>query len=624
MDVPRAAAEMAAAALLKLDPTSRAQAELPAVIAAGRPLDAAQAATVAEFWQAPACASDPAWRLASALLGGQPLARAVQAAARKDPADAGQPNTDAMTAALVPAPVAERIAVPDGLPAEDLHITLLFHGPTADAHPLARMEAAAIAHDVASRWLAVPVEFTHVAHLGPPDDPTVAVALEAYAPELHRLRRELRDAYTRAGVAWSDDWAFRPHMTVTWLPRAQAEADWPPGPLPEPIATQVTALLVAWGEQDAVAELVGVDQTGRVLTLESPVAAAAARTGAPALNEALSSLTAALRLIDDRAATAVATAIQMGYASALDRVGRMATRAAGTPEAWRDLPPATVAVTAAPADTAGLNVAAMVAPAIADAVAHVRRVLADAQIAAAAEIADTFAVDFDDLRHPEHLAAAADYLEARLTGEVLYRLGVTDVANIDPTEDTGDPLIAPAQLARDTLAIAGGADTVAGAVVRDDAGRPLMGAWHGTDGPALGPYAMRLTRDAIATAAAAEAQPDAVTAEARRRPGARLSDRLRADLAKAAEIATAPRGPDPSGMVTVYTWRLNYNGTAIENLPEHIAHAGLEVLDAAEFDARSETAADINEWPYTGHRYPGDHARCHCGWEPHIEYRLLT
>lgn len=622
MEVPRAAAEMAAAALLQLDDDARKKAVLPAIIAGAGSIQPDDVDLVVGFWAQPAREADPSWRLASALLGGRALYRAVTAAPRQNGIAADAPNTGAMTAALMPAVALDRLLVDDGLPRDDMHITLLFHGDVEDLHPLERIEAGAIIGELASRWLKVPIELTHIAHMGPPDADEVAVAVEMFAPGLHLLRREVRDAYTRAGITWSDKWAFRPHSTLTWLPRAEAERDWPAGPLDEPIVSTVSGLLVKWGDTRIDVPLVGTSAIELPDVPTSAVTAAAGDRVLPALNQALGAVTANLRLIDDRNATAVGTAVQMGYASALDRVGRMVTRAmAGRGTTARAMSPAHVAITADAADLSSVNVESLIGPAIADSVTQVRRVLADAQLAATAEISDAFAVDLVDLMWPAHLDAAAELLGELMRSEVNFRAGITDEANLDPSTDTGDPLIAPFRITRDVLAVAGGADLLDSRIVsRDEAGRPLMGNWHGTDGVALGPYALSLVDEAIAAAGA----PDAVTAEARRRPGARISDALRADLAAVGAVATAPQVEPPSGMVTVYTWELNYNGTAITNLPEHIELAGTQVLDAREFDQMTATAADVNEWPFTGSRHPGDHARCHCGWAPSIEYRIIT
>lgn len=621
MRPPAAASELAAAALARLDPPARARAALPARIAAGADLVPSEVATVRSFWADPPRPADPAWVLASSLLGGRPLNRAAAATAEEAAGgpDPG-PHSGAMLALSFPAPVTAGLAVPGGLPADDLHVTLVYLGDPAELDPLALIEADAVAAELAAGWPAPVVEFTHVGHLG--DDPEVAaVALEGYAPALHEFRRALVQALTAAGVPWSDRWAFRPHLTLTYLPADEASAEWPAGPLPEHVSVAPDGVLRAFGPDRVVYPFGGpVAAAGRV-----SVAAAAAPPGFPLLSALLAGLNNDLETLDTVLAAEIGTAVDLGFRSALDRVGRMATREASAADRARiiELDPAVVA--AAPhVDLAGLNVAALVAPAVDDVARFVASTVGRAHAEISALIGEAFGVDFTTDPYAGNIERAASMATRGLRAELDYRLGVTTLDRIDPVTPT-DLLAPPWQITRDVLAVAGGADLGHDLrPLRDGAGRPLGNGVAGADGVALGPRSVALIDEAIAAYLDAPPEPaprGPFLAAARRRPaGARISDALRGELAEAAE-RVKPGAKSPLQRVTVNVWKLNMNGRAKQNLPAHVKMAGTTITTPAELYGVESGAADPTEWPFVGHRFPGDHPHCHCGWK--TEVRLV-
>lgn len=610
MKVPAAAAEIAGAALATLNSRDRDAVDLPAVIAAGGLLTDAHANRVAQFFANVPTAHTPEYRLAANLLGGEPMRRAVTAAATSEEA-AGEPDPGPHTGAMIALiPTDDQwgdLAVIDGLPPEDLHITLAFLGPAEEIPDIVHGDIVDVIADLAERWPPLEVEATHVAHLGPPDEPA-AVALEFPTPILHEFRADLVAALDAAGIEYSNRYAFRPHMTLTYLPRDSADLDdWPEGPRP-PLRLRLSKILARIGPD--VAEIDTLRATSAPEPPESPVTAAAAPPALPALSSSLDALNAELAAIDDAAGIEIRTAIDLGWRSALDRVGRMATRQADASlrPGLQSLEPAAVAILAA----GTVNPGALIAPAVADTARHVRGVVTRTQATAAAAIGNTFGVDVTDDTWPAPADVEA-FTAATLTRALLARLEAPQPDRIDPTEGDADPYVPPYQITRDVLAYAGGGVEADGAISRDDLGRPVgPDGRAGGDAIALGPATMTAVADSIAVWA-----DDAVTADARRRRGANISDALRADLASAAASLRAD-APEPLEQTTVHTWRLNMNGRAAVNLPRHERMAGTTISTLSELNSIDAAQVDPNDWPGVSVSKPGDHYHCHCGWETRI------
>ena len=582
---------------------------LPAKIAAGEVLtevEVEQARTVLASCQADGSSEQV---LARRLLGGDPMVRAVTAAPTAEEA-AGEPapgpHTGAMVALVPTEDEAAYLDVADGLPADELHITLAFLGPADQIDDETRSDVVSLVSKAMEVLDGpIPVEFTHIDHFGPGDEPA-AVAMEVLSPELHEFRRALTNVLRIGGVEYSDRWAFRPHMTITYLDRAEAEAEWPPGPLEKPPKLEMSKILIRFGQDQEEILTIGSETTP-----ESSVTAAAAAVGYPLLSQTLDALNGSLQAMDVETSTEIRTAIDYGWRSALDRVGRMATRAASAEQQtrWREMEPAAVA---AQADVSNVNVLALIEPAVADAAAHVQRVTARTHAQIAALIEGAFGVDLDDV-FPDPVLAGS-YVTDQMTSALLAsldRLGDSD--RIDPTNDV-DPLVPPFALTRDVLAMAGGAEMDQGRPHRDGIGRPLQAATAGADSIALGPGPVAAVRDSILSYF-----EGAVAAGARRRAGALISEGLRSELSEvSARMAGASSDP-PLEQVTVHTWRLNWNGRAQENMPRHAKLAGTTIVNESELQQVAGAQADPGEWPGVAVSHPGDHRYCHCGWQTRIE-----
>lgn len=128
-------------------------------------------------------------------------------------ADTAQPDySGSCMIALYPPPdVAEKLAVPGGLPASEIHLTIAYTGDCADVDP---SSLAAAAQALASRS---PVSATisgHARFTGG-DDGDVIVAL-ADSPELDALRRDAEAALAAQGIAIPSEHGFTAHMTICY------------------------------------------------------------------------------------------------------------------------------------------------------------------------------------------------------------------------------------------------------------------------------------------------------------------------------------------------------------------------------------------------------------------------
>lgn len=613
MKPPAAAQRIAARAISNLtEPPPGIAGVLAQAIADGRDLDDDQVHVVRSFFANTTAAASTSGRMAAAMLGGPPMARAVARAAATTEEALGKPDpgphTGAMIALVPDAHHAGLVAVDDGLPPDDLHVTLAYLGAAADVPDLARAEVVRICEQMAADLDGgLTAIMGHVSHMDQIDEPA-AVAYDLTAPKVHLFRRDLVVELTAAGVDWANRYAFRPHMTLTYIERETAELEaWPEGPVDEPQILPLTGLLVRFDDDETRTIPLPGHQQHQI----SPVAAAGDVYGYSALPTAVDALNASLGAMHDVVTAEVRTAIDISWRSALERVGRVVTRHA---DAYLQMPAEQAAVRAAADDLASIapHPAKLIAPAVTDASRHISAVLARAQAETLGMIGDTFGVDLTGLYPSPALATA--WVEQELATAIEAALGsLSEPGRIDPADGDHDPLIPPTNILRDTLAMAGGADVVDGRVNRDEAGRPIGHGFAGGDSVPLGPAAMAAVFEAIT----AWAGDTPVVAAAKRRRGIAISDSLRTELADAANRMTNPDGPTLE-QVTVHVWTINANGTAETNLDRHLRMAGTTITKESDLLSIDAAAADPNVWPYTATSTPGDHNRCHCAWVPRI------
>ncbi|WP_433513726.1 2'-5' RNA ligase family protein [Nonomuraea sp. CA-143628] len=163
------------------------------------------------------------------------LAFAVGREVKADRADAG---SGVMVALMLPAEVAGQLAVPDGMPAEELHVTLAYLGKDLDEEMLATV--ADIVSGVAAGVAPLPGRVGGIGAF-PPGEDGVPVYVPVDVPGLEVLRQQVVDRLAKAGIAAASDHGYSPHVTLTYLPEGEVV-------VPEP----VPALEVAFGEVSVV------------------------------------------------------------------------------------------------------------------------------------------------------------------------------------------------------------------------------------------------------------------------------------------------------------------------------------------------------------------------------------
>lgn len=210
-------------------------------------------------------------------------------------------------------------AWPADLP-EDAHITLAFLGDDVSDEVFGAVNEAMV--EVVATTGPIPLSFTHQSLLGP--DGT-ALVWEAISPELHELRRRVVRALNKANLPWSDQYAFRPHMTLRYLEPGEAKPY--TGPLERPvnvIASSGLSVAGAWQKPDE----------WTLWPWPSNFAIAAAATGPTQARPATARPLRSINDADRRLAADIAVAISAAAteaARAVVRRGRDQARKRGTP-----------------------------------------------------------------------------------------------------------------------------------------------------------------------------------------------------------------------------------------------------------------------------------------------------
>lgn len=126
---------------------------------------------------------------------------------------AAQPDyTGSCMIALYPAPeVAERLAVPDGLQPDEIHLTIAYTGDCGDVDQFA---LAAAAQSLADRPPVTGTISGHARFTGG-DDGDVIVAL-ADSPALETLRADAVAALAARGIRIPSEHGFTAHMTICY------------------------------------------------------------------------------------------------------------------------------------------------------------------------------------------------------------------------------------------------------------------------------------------------------------------------------------------------------------------------------------------------------------------------
>ncbi|WP_170223052.1 2'-5' RNA ligase family protein [Nonomuraea turkmeniaca] len=142
-----------------------------------------------------------------------------------------------MVALLLPASVAVQLAQPGGLDPASLHVTLAYLGEGVDEETLATAEQA-----VADAAADLPPLTGRVGGIGvfPPGDDGVPVWATVDVPGLETVRERIIDALDAAGVPYSTEHGFTPHVTLAYIQPGEQ----PPAPLP-PVDVTFTSVSIA-------------------------------------------------------------------------------------------------------------------------------------------------------------------------------------------------------------------------------------------------------------------------------------------------------------------------------------------------------------------------------------------
>jgi 2'-5' RNA ligase len=155
------------------------------------------------------------------------------------------PAGAAMVAAMLPADVAEAVAVDGGLPPEQLHVTLAYLGEELTAEQ--REAAGRVTGEVAGRHPRLAGQLGGLGQF-PAGEDGVPVFAPVDVPGMVELRQDLVRSLAAAGLPVPAEHDFTPHATLTYL---AGEGEATPEPVP-PTPVEFAALTFAQGRGERV------------------------------------------------------------------------------------------------------------------------------------------------------------------------------------------------------------------------------------------------------------------------------------------------------------------------------------------------------------------------------------
>jgi 2'-5' RNA ligase len=186
----------------------------------------------------------------------------VTAAKAAQPAPA-EFHTGIMVAAHIPPAAGRRIAVPGGLPLDDLHLTLVYLGDVTGRAAGDQQAVADAVTQAVGQFGPLTGTLSGVGRFTAPgdDNPGDPVYAAADVPGLGRLRLAVADACAAAGVPPASNHDFTPHVTLAYIDPGD---DLPVQRL-DPVPIGIGELVLSWGEDDTVIPLPGA-AAGRKIT----------------------------------------------------------------------------------------------------------------------------------------------------------------------------------------------------------------------------------------------------------------------------------------------------------------------------------------------------------------------
>lgn len=169
-----------------------------------------------------------------------------------------------MIAAVIPPDAGEQVAVPGGLPLDDLHLTLVYLGDAADRDDADRQAVTDAVTRAAAAFSPLAGTLSGIGRFTADDDGNPGDPLYAAAdiPGLGRLRLAVADACAAAGVPPASNHDFTPHVTLAYI---DPDDDLPVQRL-DPVPVEFAELVLSWGEDDTVIPLPARPAAGQKVT----------------------------------------------------------------------------------------------------------------------------------------------------------------------------------------------------------------------------------------------------------------------------------------------------------------------------------------------------------------------
>ncbi|MCK2222088.1 2'-5' RNA ligase family protein, partial (plasmid) [Actinomadura sp. ATCC 31491] len=164
----------------------------------------------------------------------------------------------AMLALAVPADAAAELAVPDGLDADDLHVTLVYLGKNVPAETWAK--AVDVARQVAADQHPLAGQVGGIGAF-PEGEDGVPLFVPVDVPGLEVLRQRLAAALDAAGVEYNAEHGYTPHVTLKYVEAGEPLPD-PAVPVPVAFDALVAAVddeptAIPFGQPEGAAETKG-------------------------------------------------------------------------------------------------------------------------------------------------------------------------------------------------------------------------------------------------------------------------------------------------------------------------------------------------------------------------------